>query len=88
MADQTEEELMAELEAEELRKEADAENVSRDAEKLAVPESLENPFVYEDEPERKAWAGALVELDGFTDERHAIHQRLAEIKPFLKVAID
>lgn len=36
----------------------------------------------------KEWNGALAALSGASDELHAIHMRLAEIRPFLASAIE
>jgi hypothetical protein len=96
MADQTEEELMAALEFEEAAKKEAADKAAADKAKFEsepeIPEVLENPFDDLDRDEaferHVEWKGALVELDGHSDERHAIHTRLAEIRQFLAGAIE
>ena len=90
----TDEELLAEMEAEEA---ANAKAKRLEAERVAAEEAAKvepappyarmTPLLFP-EPEIRAARppGILVMLDGFTDERHLLHMRFAEMVPLLSTA--
>ena len=72
----TDEELLAEMEAEEAAKVAPAPPYAR-----VTPVLFPEPEIRAARP-----PGILAMLDGFTDERHLLHMRFAEMVPLLSTA--
>ena len=72
----TDDELLAEMEAEEAAKVAPAPPYAR-----MTPLLLPEPEIRAARP-----PGILAMLDGFTDERHLLHMRFAEMVPLLPAA--